>query len=256
MKNPTGIMFGSGPNGSGQTTTLDAAINAIRSRRINIPTIEDPVEIPGPGVMLRRINPRIDLNSATMLRAFLRQDADVIMVGEIRDTETAKIATEAALTGHLVFATLRTTTTPQAIVRLMEVGVEAYVVAPTITGVLPPLLAARIGETCKEASCPPREVLLRYFTAEGLTEAPFFRGRGCAHCRETGDRGHVSFHELVVITEEIRQLIFDRQSVQEITCAPTEDGYRPLRYDGLNKVRLGLTTIAEIEENGSFDLTA
>lgn len=130
MKNPTGIMFGSGPNGSGQTTTLDAAINAIRSRRINIPTIEDPVEIPGPGVMLRRINPRIDLNSATMLRAFLRQDADEIMVGEIRDTETAKIATEAALTGHLVFATLRTTTTPQAIVRLMEIGVEAYVVAP------------------------------------------------------------------------------------------------------------------------------
>jgi type IV pilus assembly protein PilB len=206
--------------------------------------------------MQSQINPQIDLRFATMLRAFLRQDPDVIMVGEIRDTETAKIATEAALTGHLVFATLHTNTAPQAIVRLMEIGVEPYMVAPSIIAVLSQRLAARICDKCKEAYYPPREVLLKYFMEEGLTEVPFFRGRGCPHCRDTGYRGRVAFHELVVITEEIRQLISERKSVQEITRAAFKGGYRPLRYDGLNKVLLGLTTIEEIEENCSFELTA
>ena len=254
IKSPNGIIFVSGPTGSGKTTTLYAAIDEINSPRINITTIEDPVEIPVTGVMQSQINPQIDLNFARMLRAFLRQDPDVIMVGEIRDTETAKIATEAALTGHLVFATLHTNTAPQAIVRLMEIGVEAYMVAPSIIGVLSQRLAARICEKCKEAYYPPREVLLKYFTEEGLTEVPFFRGRGCPHCRDTGYRGRVAFHELVIITEEIRQMISDHKSVQEITRAAVKGGYRPLRYDGLNKVLLGLTTIEEIEENCSFDL--
>jgi type IV pilus assembly protein PilB len=153
-----------------------------------------------------------------------------------------------------VFATLHTNTAPQAIVRLMEIGVEAYMVAPSIIGVLSQRLAARICEKCKEAYYPPREVLLKYFTEEGLTDVPFFRGRGCAHCRDTGYRGRVAFHELVVISEEIRQMISDHKSVQEITRAAVNGGYRPLRYDGLNKVLLGLTTIEEIEENCSFDL--
>ena len=136
----------------------------------------------------------------------------------------------------------------------MEIGVEAYMVAPSIIGVLSQRLAARICEKCKEAYYPPREVLLKYFTEEGLTEVPFFRGRGCPHCRDTGYRGRVAFHELVIITEEIRQMISDHKSVQEITRAAVKGGYRPLRYDGLNKVLLGLTTIEEIEENCSFDL--
>lgn len=253
IKSPNGIIFVSGPTGSGKTTTLYAAIDEINSPTINITTIEDPVEIPVPGVMQSQVNPIIDLKFATMLRAFLRQDPDVIMIGEIRDTETAKIAAEAALTGHLVFATLHTNTAPQAIVRLMEIGVEPYMVAPSINGVLSQRLAARICDKCKEAYYPPREVLLRYFAEEGLTEVPFFRGRGCPHCRNTGYHGRVAFHELVVITEEIRQMISDRKSVQEITRAAFRGGYRPLRYDGLNKVLLGLTTIEEIEENCSFD---
>jgi len=254
IKSPNGIIFVCGPTGSGKTTTLYAAIDEINSPRINITTIEDPVEIPVAGVMQSQVNPQVDLNFARMLRAFLRQDPDVIMVGEIRDTETAKIATEAALTGHLVFATLHTNTAPQAIVRLMEIGVEAYMVAPSIIGVLSQRLAARICEKCKEAYYPPREVLLKYFTEEGVTDVPFFRGRGCPHCRETGYRGRVAFHELVIITEEIRQMISEHKSVQEITRAAFNGGYRPLRYDGLNKVLLGLTTIEEIEENCSFDL--
>ena len=254
IHNPNGIIFVCGPTGSGKTTTLYAAINEINSAKINISTIEDPVEIPVSGVMQSQINPQIDLKFGTMLRALLRQDPDVILVGEIRDTETAKIATEAALTGHLVFATLHTNTAPQAVVRLMEMGVAPYMVAPSVIGVLSQRLAARICEKCKEAYYPPRDVLLKYFVEDGLTEVPFYRGRGCSHCRDTGYRGRVAFHELVVITEEIRHMISERRSVQEITKAAFKVGYRPLRYDGLNKVLLGLTTIDEIEQNCSFEL--
>ncbi len=254
IHNPSGIIFVTGPTGSGKTTTLYAAIDEINSPRINISTIEDPIEIPVPGVMQSQINPHIDLKFATLLRAYLRQDPDVILIGEIRDPETAKIAMEAALTGHLVFATLHTNTAPQAIVRLMEIGVEPYMVAPSITAVLSQRLAARICEKCKESYYPTREVLLKYFTLETVTEVLFYRGRGCAHCRNTGYRGRVAFHELVVITEEIRQMISERKSVQEITRAAARGGYRPIRYDGLNKVLLGLTTIEEIEENCSVDL--
>lgn len=254
IKNPNGILFVCGPTGSGKTTTLYAAIDEMNSSKLNISTIEDPVEIPVHGVMQSQVNPQIDLKFSTMLRAFLRQDPDVILIGEIRDTETAKIATEAALTGHLVLATLHTNTAPQAIVRMMEIGVEPYMVAPSVIGVLSQRLAARICDKCKEAYYPTRDVLLKYFHEEGLTDVPFYRGRGCPHCRGTGFHGRVAFHELIVITEEIRQMISDRKSVQEITRAAFKGGYRPLRYDGLNKVLLGLTTIEEIEENCSFDL--
>lgn len=253
IQSPSGIIFATGPTGSGKTTTLYAAIDEINSPKINIATIEDPVEIPMPGVIQSQTNPGIDLKFSSMLRAFLRQDPDVILIGEIRDTETAKIATEAALTGHLVFATLHTNTAPQAIVRLMEIGVEPYMVAPSVIGVLSQRLAARICDKCKEAYYPPREVLLKYFKDDGLTEVPFFRGRGCAHCRETGFRGRVAFHELVIITEEMREMIADRRSVQEIARAAARVGYRPLRYDGLKKVLHGLTTIEQIEENCSFE---
>jgi type IV pilus assembly protein PilB len=254
IRSPNGIIFATGPTGSGKTTTLYAAIDEINSPKINIATIEDPVEIPMAGVSQSQVNLKIDLRFGVMLRAFLRQDPDVILIGEIRDPETAKIATEAALTGHLVFATLHTNTAPQAIVRLMEIGVEPYMVAPSVIGVLSQRLAARICDRCKEAYYPPREVLTKYFKTEGLTDVPFFRGRGCPHCRGTGYRGRVAFHELVIITEEIRQMISERRSVQEISRAANKVGYRPLRYDGLNKVLIGLTTIEEVEENSSFDL--
>jgi type II secretory ATPase GspE/PulE/Tfp pilus assembly ATPase PilB-like protein len=254
IHSPNGIIFVTGPTGSGKTTTLYAAIAEINSPKINIATIEDPVEIPVPGVMQSQVHAQINLKFATMLRAFLRQDPDVILIGEIRDTETAKIATEAALTGHLVFATLHTNTAPQAIVRLTEIGVEPYMVAPSVIAVLSQRLAARICDQCKEAYIPPRKVLLRYFKDDELSDVPFFRGRGCPHCRNSGYRGRVAFHELVIINDEIRQMISERRSVQEITLAAAKSGYRPLRYDGLNKVLLGLTTIEEIEENCSADL--
>ncbi len=253
IRNPSGIIFATGPTGSGKTTTLYAAIDEINSPKINITTIEDPVEIPIAGISQSQVNPKIDLRFGVVLRSFLRQDPDVILIGEIRDTETAKIATEAALTGHLVFASLHTNTAPQAIVRLMEMGVEPYMVAPSIIGVLSQRLAARICDKCKESYHPPRDVLLKYFKEEGLSDVAFYRGRGCPHCRGTGYWGRVAFHELVIVTEEIRRMISDRRSVQEIAHAAAKVGYRPLRYDGLNKVLIGLTTIEEIEQNSSFD---
>ncbi len=253
IQNPNGIIFVTGPTGSGKTTTLYAAIHEINTPGVNISTIEDPIEIQLAGVTQSQVNSNIDLKFATILRALMRQDPDAILVGEIRDLETAKIATEAALTGHIVFATLHTNTAPQAIMRLIEIGVEPYMVAPSVIGVLAQRLAARICENCKEAYYPPRETLRKYFQDEGLTEVPFFRGRGCQACRHTGYKGRVAFHELVLITEEVRALISEGKSVQEISRAAAKVGYKPLRYDGLKKVLLGLTTIEEIEQNTSFE---
>jgi type II secretory ATPase GspE/PulE/Tfp pilus assembly ATPase PilB-like protein len=253
IQNPNGIIFVTGPTGSGKTTTLYAGLHEINTPAMNITTIEDPIEIQLPGITQSQVNANIDLKFATILRALMRQDPDAILIGEIRDLETAKIATEAALTGHIVFATLHTNTAPQAIVRLIEIGVEPYMVAPSVIGVLAQRLAARICEACKEAYYPPRETLLKYFQDDGITEVPFFRGRGCAACRHTGYKGRIAFHELVLITEEIRTLISEGRSVQEISRAAAKVGYKPLRYDGLKKVLLGLTTIDEIEQNTSFE---
>ena len=254
MDNPNGIIFVTGPTGSGKTTTLYAGLHEINKPDTNISTIEDPIEIQLPGINQSQVNLPIDLKFATILRSLMRQDPDVILVGEIRDLETAKIATEAALTGHLVLATLHTNTAPQAIVRLMEIGVEPYMVAPAVIGVLAQRLVARICENCKEAYYPTRETLQRYFVDEGLTdEVPFFRGRGCPACRYTGYKGRIAFHELILVTEEVRTLISEGRSVQEISRAAAKVGYKPLRYDALKKVLLGLTTIDEVEANTSFE---
>ena len=253
IQNPNGIIFVTGPTGSGKTTTLYSALHEINTPELNISTIEDPIEIQLEGVTQSQVNATIDLRFANLLRALMRQDPDAILIGEIRDLETAKIATEAALTGHIVFATLHTNSAPQAITRLIEIGVEPYMVAPSVIGVLAQRLAARICENCKEAYTPGREVLAKYFQDEGLTDVSFYRGRGCPKCRNTGYKGRVAIHELVLITDEIRALISEERSVQEITKAAAKVGYRPLRYDGLKKVLLGMTTIAEIEQNTSFE---
>ena len=253
VQSPNGIIFVTGPTGSGKTTTLYAVLQELNSAGLNISTIEDPIEIQLAGVNQSQTKPEIGLDFAAMLRALLRQDPDVMLIGEIRDSETAKIATEAALTGHLVLATLHTNSAPQAVLRLMEMGVAPYMVAPSVVGVLAQRLAARICEKCKEAYFPPREVLLQYFEDDGLVDVPFYRGKGCPYCRNTGYRGRVAFHELVLITEEIRSLIANGKSVQDIVVAARKVGYRPLRYDGLKKVLLGLTTIEQIDENSSFE---
>jgi len=253
IQSPTGLIFVTGPAGSGKTTTLYAALHAINKPHLNIATIEDPIEIHLEGVTQTQVNSFIDLKVPTVLRSLLRQDPDVIMIGEIRDADTAKIATEAALTGQLVFASVHTNTAAEAIVRLIELGVAPSLVAQSVTGVMGQRLAARICENCREAYQPPREVLSRYFELDGLNDVAFHRGRGCPSCRGTGYKGRVAFHEFIPITQEIRSLISEGRTVQEITRAAMKVGFKPLRYDGLKKVLLGLTTIEEIEQNTSFE---
>ena len=205
------------------------------------------------GISQSQVNSFIDLKFSHLLRSILRQDPDVILVGEIRDLETAKIATEAALTGHLVLSTLHTNTAIQAIVRLVEIGIQPYVVAPSIIGVMAQRLAARVCDFCKESYQPTQGTLKRHFYDSAGQEVTFYKGAGCPNCRNQGYRGRVAFHELVVVSEEMRSLITKNAGPQELKEAAQKTGYRSLRYDGLLKVLLGLTTIEEIEKHSSLE---
>jgi type II secretory ATPase GspE/PulE/Tfp pilus assembly ATPase PilB-like protein len=247
---PNGIIFVTGPTGSGKTTTLYAALSELNSPEKNISTIEDPIEIQLEGITQSQVNNHIDLNFSLLLRSILRQDPDVILVGEIRDRETAKIATEAALTGHLVLSTLHTNNAIQAIIRMIEIGIEPYMVAPAIIGVIGQRLGARICESCKRAYFPGREVLERYFTdIPDDEQVAFSHGTGCVNCRQSGLSGRIAFHELLLVDDEMRSLITRNAGQHELLATARKLGYRSLRYDGLKKVLLGMTTIEEIEKH-------
>jgi len=247
MKSPSGIIFVTGPTGSGKTTTLYSTLAELNQPDVNIATIEDPIELKLEGINQTQVNTPINLSFARMLRSLLRQDPDIMLVGEIRDLETAKIATEAALTGHLVLTTLHVKTAPEVFVRLQEMGVENYMIAPSVLACVGQRLAPRICEKCKESYSPTEETLRRYFDDESLPPyVQFYRGRGCAHCDNTGFRGRISFHELLVVNRELRSKIADHAPLEDITASARKVGYRPLRHDGLKKVLLGLTTIDEI----------
>ena len=250
IKSPNGIIFVTGPTGSGKTTTLYAALDELNTPDKNISTIEDPVEIKIDGITQSQVNSHIDLNFGLLLRSILRQDPDIILVGEIRDLETAKIATEAALTGHLVLSTLHTNNSIQAILRMMEIGIEPYMVAPSIMGVLGQRLAARICEGCKRAYFPGPEILDRlFYDIPQDSKVAFSQGVGCANCRETGFSGRIAFHELLLVDDKMRSLISTGAGQHQLLKYANKLGYRSLRYDGLKKVLLGLTTIEEIEKH-------
>ncbi|MCF3650514.1 GspE/PulE family protein [Synoicihabitans lomoniglobus] len=256
IKNPSGIIFVTGPTGSGKTTTLYSTLAELNDPSINISTIEDPIEMQLEGITQSQVDSHIDLSFALMLRSLLRQDPDVILIGEIRDKETAKIATEAALTGHIVLATLHTNSAPEAIIRLEDIGVDHYMIAPSVIGVLAQRLAARICENCKEPYKPAESVLRRFFDDEVLPDVTFYRGTGCRVCNQTGYKGRVAFHELFLVNQEVRAKISDHASQREVIAAATRVGYKPLRYDGLKKVLLGLTTIDEIESQTMTEFTS
>jgi type IV pilus assembly protein PilB len=250
VKSPNGIIFVTGPTGSGKTTTLYATLDELNTPDRNITTIEDPVEINVPGIVQSQVNNHIGLTFSLLLRSILRQDPDIILVGEIRDYDTAKIATEAALTGHLVLSTLHTNNAIQAILRLMEIGIEPYMVAPSVIGVLGQRLAGKICENCKRAYFPGREVLEKYFydIPEDM-EIAFSQGIGCPNCRQTGYSGRIAFHELLVVDDRMRGLINKQASQHQLLQYASKLGYRSLRHDGLKKLLLGLTTIEEIEKH-------
>ena len=241
-----GIVLATGPTGSGKTTALFAMLKAIDGVQLNIVTAEEPIEYILPRATQVAVNRAIDLGFPEILRAFMRQDPDVILVGEIRDRETGQVAAEAALTGHLVFATLHANGSLEAMTRLLQLGVEGYLLGPALRGVLAQRLVRRICASCRVPYKPSREELERYFEFEGDPEVNFYRGAGCKECGETGYRGRIGVHELAVPNREVRGLIIEGAPLTTIGDAAYRSGFRPLHYDGLKKVLRGLTTMEEI----------
>ncbi|MBU0996011.1 MAG: GspE/PulE family protein [Proteobacteria bacterium] len=251
---PNGVFFVTGPTGSGKTTTLFSVLQHLNEPEVNIMTAEDPVEYKLPGVNQVQINPGVELNFASILRSFLRQDPDVILIGEIRDLETAKIASQAALTGHLVLATMHTNNSLQAVTRLVEIGVEPFLVAPSIIGVMAQRLVRQICPKCKESYEPDPSEIERYFIWNGQKKVTFYKGKGCLDCNHTGYTGRVAIHEIFIMTEEIRSMVAKNVSIIEIEKKAKQSGFETLRYDGLKKVLRGLTTIDELERVTAADM--
>ena len=245
IRRPHGILLVTGPTGSGKTTTLYAALDKINSPDKKIITIEDPVEYQLGGINQIPVRPTIGLSFAAGLRHIVRQDPDVIMVGEIRDLETAEIAIQAALTGHLVLSTLHTNDAPSAIARLQDMGAEPYLVASVLNGVLAQRLVRRVCGTCRAPHEPEPRDLLAIGVADA-TGVELFRGKGCDECRGTGYRGRIGIYELFVISEEARSLILSKRPSGEIRRYAIERGMVTLRDDGWAKARAGITTVEEI----------
>jgi len=248
IKSSHGIILVTGPTGSGKTTTLYACLSAINRPDLNILTIEDPVEYQLAGVSQTQVNPKINLTFAGGLRSFLRHDPDVIMVGEIRDLETAEIAIQAALTGHLVLSTLHTNDAPSAITRLVDMGVEPFLVASSIIGILAQRLVRTNCPECKHSyEASEEEVRELGLSPEMIGPHPkFWRGEGCPKCLETGYQGRTGIYELITPTDEVRQLILQNVDSNSIKKRAMAQGMRTLREDGARKVLAGLTSSAEV----------
>ncbi|TVM01975.1 ATPase, T2SS/T4P/T4SS family [uncultured Candidatus Kuenenia sp.] len=244
---PNGIILVTGPTGSGKTTTLYAALNYLNEITTKIITTEDPVEYDVDGLIQVQVNPSIGVDFASCLRSILRQDPDIILVGEIRDEETARIAIQASLTGHLVFSTLHTNDAPLTITRLIDIGVKPYLIASTLECVISQRLVRKICASCKEEYEPSDELLnelnLRKTIAEGKR---FFRGRGCSDCRKIGYRGRMGIYEIMPVNEEIRGLITEQASTNVIRNVARKNGMNTLRENGLKAIFEGQTTVEEV----------
>jgi general secretion pathway protein E len=248
IRRPHGILLVTGPTGSGKTTTLYSALDTINLSDKKIITIEDPVEYQMDGVNQIQVNPLIGLTFASGLRHIVRQDPDVIMIGEIRDLETAEIAIRAALTGHLVFSTLHTNDAPSAITRLVDMGAEDYLIASSLLGVLAQRLVRVICPHCRVEVFPVSEMLdeIGYRRGNGHEPHHFYEGKGCERCANTGFVGRIGIYELMLINDELRKLTIGKADSGQLRKKAMESGMRPLRDDGWLKVRQGLTTIAEV----------
>ncbi|MHC5082693.1 MAG: type II secretion system ATPase GspE [Planctomycetota bacterium] len=240
-----GVIFVTGPTGSGKSTTLYACLNQIDSTVKNIMTVEDPIEYQLGGISQMQVAPKKGMNFVNALRHILRQDPDVIMVGEVRDNETAAMAIQSSLTGHLVFSTLHTNDAAGAISRLLDFGVEPYLVSSSLVCVLAQRLVRRICSDCKTAYDPPGHEL-RDLGIMDEKAGPFYVGAGCAKCYETGYRGRTGIYELMTLNDSVRDLIYERQSAGAIKKKALADGMQTLRMDGARKVLEGETTIAEV----------
>jgi len=248
FRKPYGMLLVTGPTGSGKSTTLYATLNEIAREEINVITVEDPVEYRLPDINQVQVNTKAGLTFAAALRSILRSDPDVVLIGEIRDHETAQIAIEAALTGHLVLSTLHTNDAPSAITRLTEMGIEPFLVGSAVECVLAQRLARRLCSKCKEVYQPTEEELTaaRYPWEPGQPLPELHRAVGCSTCAKTGYKGRLALHEVMVVGEEIERLCVARASVAEVGDVAQEQGMHLLRIDGMHKVRDGLTSLEEV----------
>lgn len=245
---PYGMILVTGPTGSGKSTTLYATLNAVSRPEINVITVEDPVEYRLPNINQVQVNPKAGLTFAGALRSILRSDPDVVLLGEIRDHETAQIAIEAALTGHLVLSTLHTNDAPSAITRLIEMGIEPFLVGSALDCVVAQRLARRLCEKCKEPYRPSPEEMrsARFPWIEGEPVPELYRPVGCVSCSRTGYRGRLALHEVMRVTEDIERHAVSRSSSAEIAASALKQGMIALREDGWHKVAMGQTSIEEI----------
>jgi general secretion pathway protein E len=241
-----GILLVTGPTGSGKTTTLYAALSEINAPDKNIITVEDPVEYQLVGIGQMQVNPKINLTFAAGLRSILRQDPDVIMIGEIRDRETAEIAIHASLTGHLVFSTLHTNDAASAATRLIDMGIEPFLVASSVVAVLAQRLIRKICPDCKKAYTPEDDELVRLGVVPGKNRPTFYRGAGCPACSQTGYRGRTGIHELLVMDDELRRLIGAKADAAAIRQAAVAKGMVLLKEEAAEKIFQGITTTEEV----------
>jgi len=251
IRQPYGMVLVTGPTGSGKTTTLYTALHKLNDPTRNVMTVEDPVEIRLPLVRQIQVNPEISLTFAAALRSILRQDPDVVLVGEIRDSETATIATQASLTGHLVLSTLHTNDASAAVTRLQDLDIPPYLINASLIGVAAQRLVRKACEHCREPY-EPDAVMRKYF---GLNDSAggFIKGRGCARCLQTGYKGRIGIYELLSMTAHIKEIIESQSGSQPIRRAALESGMRPMWADGLDKAALGLTTLQEVAKSASVD---
>jgi len=243
----SGMVLVTGPTGGGKTTTLYASLNKVRTARKKVITLEDPVEYHISGVTQGQINPKAGFTFASGLRSILRQDPNVIMVGEIRDMETAATAMQISLTGQMVFATLHTNTAPGAITRLLDMGIEPYLVGSSLVGVINQTLVGHICQKCKEEYQPDSDILAE--TAGDLEKfgnIKFFRGKGCPNCNQSGYQGRIGLYELMVVNSRIRAVILRKPSTEEVTDTALKSGMITIRQDGLEKVADGIITIEDM----------
>lgn len=247
IRDPNGIILVTGPTGSGKTTTLYAILSAINSPEVNIITVEDPIEYQLNGVGQIQVNSKIGLSFAKGLRSIVRQDPDVILVGEIRDSETADIAVQSALTGHLVFSTLHTNDSASAVTRLVDIGLEPFLLSSALNAIVAQRLVRRLCEDCKEEYQPDKNLLLLAgLTEEQIDTTVFYKAHGCDNCINTGYRGRMAIMEIMVLDENIKSLVLQTSDSNVIKAEAVKRGMKTLRRDGISRILEGITTVEEV----------
>jgi type IV pilus assembly protein PilB len=242
---PHGIILVTGPTGSGKTTTLYASLRQMDANKLNISTVEDPIEYHLSSVNQTQVHAKIGMTFSAALRALLRQDPDVVMLGEIRDKETAEIAVQASLTGHLVLSTLHTNDAPSSVTRLINIGVEPYLISAAVNAILAQRLVRKICPHCKEEFNPSDE-MKEFLQLQGFASEKTFKGKGCDRCRKTGYTGRLGIYELLVMDDTLRDMVTSNPDVTHLRKLCRERGLVTLREDGFHKVMKGMTTVDEI----------